>query len=467
MTPRRLSGKSLERWRATAPGGFAKTDAGNTFGFIAKLNPRSPAQTQTAGARLYRWDEPRTLTGSEAVRLQSFPEDYDFMGKDGGYVCGMSVPPFMMQRVATEIAKMMTPKTKLPPLHTGPWRLEDLRKGKLGAPKHGLKVFSCFHCGGGSSMGYKLAGFDVMGGVEIDPEMMEIYRRNHEPRHSYLMGVQDFKVIPDKDLPKELFGVDVLDGSPPCSSFSMAGSREKAWGKDKKFREGQAKQVLDDLFFHFIDIAAKLRPKVVVAENVKGLVLGNARGYVKEIFAAFDKAGYDVQLFLLNASRMGVPQVRERTFFIARRKDLGLPKLQLDFSEDVITVGQAFQGLSENGGGRHALSAAFKGARAWCVSRDTDEIVDWAIATQGKEKLWNHKLVLPNRPSKTFASAIRPIHWAEDRRLSDAECLRLQSFPEDYWFSDQDPGYVCGMSVPPLMMQRVSLAIARTLTQAG
>lgn len=454
---RRLSGKSLERWRATAPGGFAKTETGNTFGFIAKLSPNAPAQTQTAGARLYRWDEPRTLTGPEAVRIQSFPDDYDFMGKDGGYVCGMSVPPTMMQRVATEVAKMINPKTKLPSLHTGPWRLEDLRKGKLGAPKHGLKVFSCFHCGGGSSMGYKLAGFDVMGGVEIDPEMMELYRKNHEPRHSYLMGVQDFKTIPDKDLPAELFGVDVLDGSPPCSSFSMAGAREKAWSKDKVFREGQAKQVLDDLFFHFIDIAAKLRPKVVVAENVKGLVLGNARGYVKEIFAAFDKAGYDAQLFLLNASRMGVPQVRERTFFIARRKDLGLPKLSLAFEEAPITVAQAFEGLSK--AGKTSITESTRSLWRKCAAGES-------LATVHPDgSRWNWVRLSPNRPLPTFAStsARMLLHWSEPRAMSDAEMMAAQSFPQDYNFLDHDPGYVCGMSVPPLMMQRVASQVARTL----
>jgi DNA (cytosine-5)-methyltransferase 1 len=48
--------------------------------------------------------------------------------------------------------------------------------------------------------------------------------------------------------------LDILDGSPPCSSFSMAGNREKDWGKEKKFREGQAEQVLDNLFFDFIDL---------------------------------------------------------------------------------------------------------------------------------------------------------------------------------------------------------------------
>ena len=54
-------------------------------------------------------------------------------------------------------------------------------------------VFSCFACGGGSSMGYKLAGFDVVGVNEIDPRMMEVYKINHNPKYSYLEGIQDFQ----------------------------------------------------------------------------------------------------------------------------------------------------------------------------------------------------------------------------------------------------------------------------------
>ena len=140
-------------------------------------------------------------------------------------------------------------------------------------------------------MGYKLAGFEVLGGVEIDPQMMAVYKTNHNPKHPYLMGVEEFNKIPNDQLPKELFELDILDGSPPCSSFSMAGSREKGWGEKKMFREGQALQVLDDLFFHFIETAKKLQPKVVIAENVKGLIQGNARGYVKEIFQGFKNIG--------------------------------------------------------------------------------------------------------------------------------------------------------------------------------
>jgi len=160
------------------------------------------------------------------------------------------------------------------------------------------KVFSCFACGGGSTMGYKLAGFDVLGCNEIDPKMIQAYQANHNPKYSYLEPIQEFKLR--DDLPAELYDLDILDGSPPCSSFSMAGSREADWGKEKKFREGQAEQVLDTLFFDFIELAKKLQPKVVIAENVKGLLLGDARAYVSRNYEAFDEAGYIVQHWLLD-----------------------------------------------------------------------------------------------------------------------------------------------------------------------
>lgn len=347
-----------------------------------------------------------------------------------------------------------------PQLVTGSWTLEDLRQKKLGQPHHGLKVFSCFHCGGGSTMGYKLAGFDVLGGVEIDPEMMALYRLNHNPRHSYLMGVQEFKNIPNDKLPPELFNLDVLDGSPPCSSFSMSGSREDAWGEKKKFREGQAHQVLDDLFFDFIDIANKLQPKVVVAENVKGLIQGNARGYVKEIFSKLREAGYETQLFLLNASRMGVPQARERTFFVARRRDLNLSKLALQFDEKTIPLRLALQNC-----GRHFHSQLTESSKLL-----------WSACAQGsafstvhaKGHRWNWSRESNNKPCRTFASTSSNmiLHPTEPRPFTDGEKLRIQSFPDDYSFLKSDVGYVCGMSVPPLMMQRVASEIAQILLPA-
>jgi DNA (cytosine-5)-methyltransferase 1 len=112
----------------------------------------------------------------------------------------------------------------------------------------------------------------------------------------------------------------------------MAGNRETDWGEHKVFREGQAFQRLDDLFFDFIDLAKRLKPKVIIAENATGLVKGNAKAYVKAIADYFQNSGYKVQLFQFNAASMGVPQKRERVFFIGRRRDLQWPDLKMCFN---------------------------------------------------------------------------------------------------------------------------------------
>ena len=161
-------------------------------------------------------------------------------------------------------------------------------------------------------MGYKRAGFKVLGNVELDKAVNEVYVRNMHPKYNFNMDLRDFNKL--EDIPDELKHLDILDGSPPCSTFSMAGSRENAWGKEKKFREGQKLQTLDDLFFVFLDTLEKLKPKVFVAENVVGLVAGNARGYVNQIIKRVHELGYDVQIFKLNAASMECPQAREREY---------------------------------------------------------------------------------------------------------------------------------------------------------
>lgn len=339
-------------------------------------------------------------------------------------------------------------------MKTGPWYLKDLESVK----KNGLKVFSCFHCGGGSSMGYKLSGYEVLGGVEIDPKMMEVYRRNHNPKHSFLMGVKDFNEIPNDKLPKELFELDILDGSPPCSSFSMAGSREKDWGKKKKFREGQAEQILDDLFFNFIDTAQKLKPKVVVAENVKGMIMGNARHYIKQVHKYFDLAGYNVQLFLLNAAFMGVPQRRERVFFICTRKDLNLPKIDLNFNEEIISIEKAMNGESAVG---RMVSENTKGLALWKKCKRGANF----STVHENGSAFNMMRLNEKNPSLTITGSSRGTlyHWNTPSFLNDLFYIRMQTFPEDYDFTGFDAGYITGMSVPPYMMNRVSKEIEKQL----
>ena len=330
------------------------------------------------------------------------------------------------------------------------------------------KVFSCFACGGGSTMGYKLAGFDVLGCNEIDPKMIEAYKANHNPKYAYLEPIQTFKLR--KDLPDELYNLDILDGSPPCSSFSMAGSREDGWGKEKKFREGQAKQVLDNLFFDFIDLAKELQPKVVVAENVSGLMMGAAKEYVKKIYLAFQKAGYSLKVepYLLDSSKMGVPQKRERVFFIALRNDLSskfiysldmfqtAPKLELIFKEKPIK----YQEVEVEGDFQNKMSDFY--IELWEQRKESD--FDFSCIN-GRVR---------NKPNTGFGTTFVKrnnvcgtlttkkdcyANFHEGRYLSNVEKIKIGSFPNDYNFLKIDPGYLIGMSVPPVMTANIATEI--------
>lgn len=322
------------------------------------------------------------------------------------------------------------------------------------------KVFSCFACGGGSTMGYKLAGFDVVGCNEIDPKMMEAYRANHNPKYSYLEPIQTFKIR--KDLPQELYELDILDGSPPCSSFSMAGNRDEDWGKEKKFREGQSEQVLDTLFFDFIDLAKELQPKVVVAENVKGLLLGNAKEYVRRIYKEFGQSGYYVQHFLLDASTMGVPQRRERVFFIALRKDLANqflyqkdmftiePKLKLQFNYKKILFGEI-----QDANGRE-LSENMK--LIWEARYNGDSSMQQACyRLQGRNSFFSQSFLYKEKVATTLTSHEDSlILFDYPKYTSKEEACKIGTFPVDYDFLKLKPHYLIGMSVPPVMIARIA-----------
>ena len=340
------------------------------------------------------------------------------------------------------------------PLHAFPykWTLNDAV-----FTKDKGKVFSCFACGGGSTMGYKLAGFDVLGCNEIDPKMIEVYKANHNPKYAYLEPIQTFKLR--EDLPQELYELDILDGSPPCSSFSMAGNREKDWGKEKVFREGQAEQVLDTLFFDFIDLAKKLQPKIVVAENVKGLLLGEAKQYVRQIYREFDLAGYYCQHWLLDASKMGVPQRRERVFFIAFRKDLAAPFMK---QVDLFTVAPElnfkwneteipFSELSDDTDIRIDLPKV--AGELWYKCKAGESL---SSVPESNGNFFNDIKVSKEKVLPTLASQNKVYHSDIPRRLNNVEYLLGATFPIDYDTKGMKAFYICGMSVPPVMTAQIA-----------
>lgn len=324
------------------------------------------------------------------------------------------------------------------------WYLKD-----LSLPNKPIKVFSTFSCGGGSTMGYKRAGFHVLGNVELDKKINEMYVKNHHPKYNFNMDLRDFNAL--EELPEELYNIDILDGSPPCSTFSMVGERERGWGIEKRFREGQKKQRLDDLFFVFLDTVKKLQPKTVIAENVVGLIKGNAKGYVNEIIKRFHQLGYEVQIFRLNAKTMEVPQVRNRVFFIANNQNYS--KLQLDFNYPVICFGEV----------RTAHGKPVKGgiyAELLSYARESDKsVADVRKRFDGKSSGYTHSIVSDNDISPCNTASGDKFRLYDRRYFSDGDYINTQTFPQDYDFCGNNVQYVCGMSVPPNMMAHIATEV--------
>lgn len=304
-------------------------------------------------------------------------------------------------------------------------------------------------------MGYKLAGCNVIGCCEIDPKMNEIYVKNHNPKYNYLMDIREFNGIPNDQIPDELKNLDILDGSPPCTTFSMAGEREDSWGKTKKFREGQKEQTLDDLSFVFIETVKKLNPKVVIMENVEGLLLGDAFNYVQKIYKQFSELGYLLNHWLLKGENMGVPQTRHRVFFVAIRNDIGIdPKnIDMSFNYEKITYSQIKDGKIKQ------LGEETEYRKLTLLSLPTEKnIAEVNLRLYNKNSgfqsyLIDDDTIIPTIRSKPYIIDRKEIGYVSKETLRNA-----QTFPQDYDFvkdTYQGVGYVCGMSVPPIMIKRI------------
>ncbi len=194
--------------------------------------------------------------------------------------------------------------------------------GEIAAlPWNGFNVVSTFSGCGGSCLGYRMAGFKVLWASEFIPLAQECYRLNHP---GSILDTRDIRKVQAEDILKATGlakgQLDILDGSPPCASFSTSGKREAGWGKVKAYSD--TRQRTDDLFFEYARLVRDLQPRTFVAENVSGLVKGTAKGYFLEILRTLKACGYQVDARLLDAQWLGVPQMRQRLIFMGVRNDL-------------------------------------------------------------------------------------------------------------------------------------------------
>lgn len=206
-------------------------------------------------------------------------------------------------------------------------------------------VISTFAGCGGSSLGYRQAGFKCLAAVEWDAHAVATYRMNFPD--TPVLQADVTKLTGDELMATagiKRGELDVLDGSPPCQSFSTAGKRR-----------------MDDprgtLFGDFARLLRDMQPKAFVAENVSGLVKGKMLGTFKAVFRMLEDAGYVVSCRLVDAQYMGVPQQRQRLIFIGMRKDLGVvpthPKPDTLPTPAAVALGQVAAGLELAGGYGH------------------------------------------------------------------------------------------------------------------
>ena len=171
-------------------------------------------------------------------------------------------------------------------------------------------VVSLFAGCGGSSLGYSMAGFRELLAVEWDEHAVETFKANFPDVPVWQGDIAELSVEEYLRLtglqPGEL---DVLDGSPPCQGFSTAGRRKMDDGRNQLFQE-------------YVRLLRGLRPKVLVMENVSGMVKGKMKLIFVEILRELKASGYKVSARLMNAMYFGVPQSRERMIFIGIREDL-------------------------------------------------------------------------------------------------------------------------------------------------
>lgn len=318
-----------------------------------------------------------------------------------------------------------------------------------------FNVISTFSGGGGSCLGYKMAGGGILVANEFIPQAQATYRENF-PETNLLTG--DIRELTGKDF-LDAAGLkegelDIFDGSPPCASFSTSGKREKGWGKVKSYSD--TNQRADDLFFEYARILGEIQPKTFIAENVKGLTMGAAKGYLKEIYSELVRTGYSVHSRLLNSYNYGVPQARERLIFVGVRKDLEDTFEYPRHAEKKYTLRDAISNIKH-----HSLKKVTP-----CCMREL-EIMNYEGCKSERyfnlQRAWFHK-PCPTLVAQGF-SAAQIAHPTENRFFSIEERKAITSLPIDYMLTgslDQQAERI-GRMVPPLMMKAVADAVYTTV----
>ena len=325
-------------------------------------------------------------------------------------------------------------------------------------------VVSPFSGVGGSSMGYKLAGCKVLASLEFIEAARECYRLNF-PNTPIIE--KDIREVKGQDI-LDLIGLkkgelDILDGSPPCASFSVAGKREKMWGKEKKYSD--TVQRVDDLFDEQIRLIDEIRPKAFVIENVKGMTMGIAKSLLSNYLVKLSKIGYDINAEILNAKYFETATARERMFCIGIRKDLNKKASHPKPFRKPITFSEAVLGIKNNEDQRQKLTEQAKSWSSYHLFEQTKQGHSPA-ELHPKGNWFNTTRASMHEPLPTITTfPLCILHPKEVRGLTIEELKACSSFPEDFKIvgNYMQQFERVGRAVPPNLMKHIALHIISIL----
>jgi DNA (cytosine-5)-methyltransferase 1 len=313
-----------------------------------------------------------------------------------------------------------------PELLTQAWQ-QHLAPRRRGAPT----VVSLFAGCGGSSLGYSMAGYRELLAVEWDENAAATFRLNFPGVPVYCGDIAKLTVEEAMRLagigPGEL---DVLDGSPPCQGFSMAGRRKMSDSRNQLFHE-------------FTRLLRDLQPRAFVMENVSGMVKGKMKLIFVEILKELKACGYQVSARLMNAMYFNVPQSRARLIFIGSRE--GAPS-------HPAAAARPFGPRIEPGATELFLSPAQDANARKHKARHV-----------AKGQGYGYQLLSESKPAPTWPTT-KILHtsplWLDAGRLRAPSQLELKwigSYPPEFAFLDYDSAWErIGNSVPPLFMRAIA-----------
>ena len=396
------------------------------------------------------------------------------------------------------------------------YTLDDLEKSSA---QKKFTYISFFAGGGGSSAGYKLSGGDCRFINEFQQVAVDTYLANWPGTTHICDDIKNIDGHRIMDMTGLKVGeLDILDGSPPCPPFSMAGSKQKGWKKEK-IAYGIKQTNIEDLTWEMIRIAGEMKPKVIVCENVKGLTMEYAHEHLMRMVNDFQKEGYTTVYRVFNGIHFGVPQKRERTFIVSVRNDilnsLGLSYLNIESlvfpreKNEQPTLEEAIGDLrddEENILEANELSKIMKNSSKykWLkrLTKNPDRVMSIGDDVVGPfyDKLIAHKLKMgtkgiystshenmPKRKNSLFQSRRIPwnqashtlteqgmqpgrsahLHPSEDRVYTTKEGKRIMTLPEDYKLLGNLNERLAriGLMVAPMMMHYLSTAIYENILE--